>query len=73
MLEDIASWDQEREDYIYKKREIRRLKKEAEERERLIQLEIETEERRQARINRGEEGDEPDKDDSKIDENKPAD
>jgi SpoVK/Ycf46/Vps4 family AAA+-type ATPase len=32
MLEDIANWDQEREDMILRKREIRRLKKEEEER-----------------------------------------
>jgi hypothetical protein len=33
MLEDIACWDQEREDIIKRKREIRRLKKEEEEKE----------------------------------------
>ena len=31
MLEDIAVWDQEREDIIFKKREIKRIKKEEEE------------------------------------------
>jgi len=37
MLEDISLWDQEREDMIRKKRETKRLKKEAELRELMIQ------------------------------------
>lgn len=36
MLEDIATWDQEREDNIMKKREVKRLIKEEEEKEKLL-------------------------------------
>jgi hypothetical protein len=71
MLEDIAHWDQEREDMIRKKRETKRLKKEAEERERMIEQDLERESRRQAKIAKGEDPDDHDKSSARGEE-KPA-